>query len=173
MTKSISYFFLSIFIIPIIGIIIGIPFDKFLLKNHPIALFSGIIILSSLGIYSLYFYRKSYNYFNDAVLAIFTGWIALEYLLTGEKSSEIIPSENLLKTNPLVYYFIILKLITIANSLLAKIFITFHELYNARKTENDSGEYSDFLKSIISHFKSFSNSKKNRVKNKNNPHRNK
>ncbi|MER3385047.1 hypothetical protein [Pectobacterium aroidearum] len=94
MRKFMSYVFLSIFIAPIIGIIIGIPFDKFLLKNYPVALFFTIIILSSLGIYSLYFYKKSYKYVNDIVLATFSGWVALEYLLTGEKASEIPPPQK-------------------------------------------------------------------------------
>ncbi|EFK4689060.1 TPA: hypothetical protein ACXE0W_001756 [Escherichia coli] len=162
--KFIAYAFLSFTIAPIIGIIIGIPFDKYLLKNYPVVLFTVIIIFSSLGIYSLYLYKKSYKYVNDAVLAIFTGWVALTYLLTGEKTSEIIPSEKLIETHPLMYYLIILKLTIVANGLLAKIFITLNELYHARKAENKSGKYTDVLKMTISSIKSFFNSQKDGVK---------
>ncbi|CAR46806.1 putative phage protein [Proteus mirabilis HI4320] len=42
--KFIAYAFLPFTIAPIIGI----PFDKYLLKNYPVALFTVIIIFSSL-----------------------------------------------------------------------------------------------------------------------------
>lgn len=88
----------------------------------------------------------------------------MTYLLTGEKTSEIIPSEKLIETHPLMYYLIILKLTIVANGLLAKIFITLNELYHARKAENKSGKYTDVLKMTISNIKSFFDPKKERVK---------
>ncbi|WP_162617425.1 hypothetical protein [Proteus mirabilis] len=88
----------------------------------------------------------------------------IDILTHGGKTREIIPSEKLIETHPLMYYLIILKLTIVVNGFLAKILITLNELYYARKAENKSGKYTDVLKMTISNIKSFFNPKKERVK---------
>ncbi|HIC4069349.1 TPA: hypothetical protein ACW4YF_004815, partial [Salmonella enterica] len=99
--------------------------------------------------------RKSYKYFNDFILALSAGVVALVYLLTGSKDLDLLPPADLLEKDRLTFFLIVLKFMVIANSLISKILLTFHDFLKERKTEKESFKNLNFTKRVILFYRKY------------------
>lgn len=121
--KPIAYLILSLFFFIIVGSIASLLLNINWISNHPVGFFLFYLFISALLTLLLYLMRPSYKYANDIVLAISAGLYSLEFITTGEKDFQALPTLELMSEHPLQFYIKSFFLVVVANSLIAKVFI--------------------------------------------------
>ncbi len=129
--RYMGYFLLAVILLPLLSMLVYISFNSEWMTNNPKSYLLGYILFSSFCLIRLFILRGSYKYANDLILAISAGWIGTSYLTTGQKIFDELPSLDLLKDNPFLFYAIAFKFILVCSSLISKIVITLIEFIRA------------------------------------------
>jgi hypothetical protein len=136
--RYMGYFLIAVILLPLLSMLVYISFNTKWMTNNPKCYLFGYILFASFCLIRLFILRGSYKYANDLILAISAGWIGTSYLVTGQKIFDELPSLELLKDDPLLFYAISFKFILVCSSLISKIVITLIEFIRAwRKEEKD------------------------------------
>ncbi|WP_209122705.1 hypothetical protein, partial [Salmonella enterica] len=88
--RTIARVILSILGTFFIIIIVSAIFNITLITEYPKTYLSTTLLMTSLLTYFVCYIRKSYKYFNDFILALSAGVVALVYLLTGSKDLDLL-----------------------------------------------------------------------------------
>lgn len=150
---TIARIILSIWCTFFILIIASAIFNITLITKYPKTYLGTTLLITSSLTYFICYIRKSYKYLNDFILALSAGAIAYFYLLTGSKEFDILPPTDLLEKDKLTFFFIVLKFIFIANSLITKVLLTIHDFVTERKAEKESFRKLNFKKRVILFFR--------------------
>lgn len=153
--RTIARVILSILGTFFIIIIVSAIFNITLITEYPKTYLSTTLLMTSSLTYFVCYIRKSYKYFNDFILALSAGVVALVYLLTGSKDLDLLPPADLLEKDRLTFFLIVLKFMVIANSLISKILLTFHDFLKERKTEKESFKKLNFTKRVILFYRKY------------------
>ncbi|EAT5020759.1 hypothetical protein [Serratia nevei] len=133
--KPIAFLFILVIALPLVGIIINALTNDQLITNSPRTYLTTWITISSAITFALYLKRSSYKQANNFILAFSAAIFALIYLLTGNKNLEALPSLDLLTTEKGIYFLRVIVFVSITNSLIANVFITFFEFVTEWLTE--------------------------------------
>ncbi|WP_449549965.1 hypothetical protein [Lelliottia amnigena] len=135
--RYMGYFLLAVILLPLLSMLVFISFNTNWMTNNPKSYLLGYILFASFCLIRLFILRGSYKYANDLILAISAGWIGTSYLVTGQKIFDELPSLELLKDDPLLFYAISFKFILVCSSLISKIVITLIEFIRAWRKEEE------------------------------------
>ncbi|MDC6673058.1 hypothetical protein OEZ80_21760 [Leclercia adecarboxylata] len=153
--RTIARVILSILGTFFIIIIVSAIFNITLITEYPKTYLSTTLLMTSSLTYFVCYITKSYKYLNDFILALSAGVVALVYLLTGSKDLDLLPPADLLEKDRLTFFLIVLKFMVIANSLISKILLTFHDFLKERKTEKESFKNLNFTKRVILFYRKY------------------